>query len=175
MLQMIHLGQSGKPINADSVHIGGRTHAAKKHRIRDMKKLAAAEFAKASVTGGQAASQSASYPATPSKATQGNSIQLHLVQCANRYLQLRLPVRRHRRPPLRLKESHTSRQHRRNARWWRNPMRSQKHSQLPMTMTTQRPPPRLQMTRTMNKRAAVSSQHFCVYACGKPRHSQIFC
>jgi hypothetical protein len=175
MLQMIHLGHSGKPINADSVHIDGRTHAAKKHRVADMKKLAAAEFAKASVTGGQAASQSAISPATPSKATKGDSIQLHLVQCANRYLQLRLPVRRHRRPPRRPKERHTSRQPRRNARRWRIPMRSLKHSLLPMTMTTQRPPPRLQMTRTMNKRAAVSSQHFCVYVCGKSQHSQMFC
>ncbi|KAH8760247.1 hypothetical protein F5882DRAFT_523238 [Hyaloscypha sp. PMI_1271] len=69
ILQMLHLSQSGKPINAESVHIDGRTNAAKKHRVSEMKRLAAAEFAKASVAGGQAASQSASYPATPSKAT----------------------------------------------------------------------------------------------------------
>jgi hypothetical protein len=83
---MLHLSKSGKPINAESVHIDGRTDAAKRHRVSEMKKLAAAEFAKASVAGGQAASQSASYPATPSKATKGNSIQLHPVQCAKRYL-----------------------------------------------------------------------------------------
>jgi hypothetical protein len=27
----------------------------------------------------------------------------------------------------------------------------------------------------MNKRATVSSQHFCVYVCGKSQHSQMFC